>query len=204
MGGVNSGNWYRWDKKDTVEECRALDVRRWQREGLLIPGASFNTTWSRRGQTIAQIGVRVETGRVFLSYRYQRNGGEWESMDYPVTLEQTACNYGGGRYWFRCPAVGCGRRVALLYQGGKYFACRHCYQLAYPSQREAPHDRLARRAEKIRARLQWEPGILNGWGKKPKGMHWRTYHRLADEAEELTGESMSAIMGKLKRAGWSG
>ncbi len=24
----------------------------------------------------------------------------------------------------------------------------------------------------------WEPGILNGHGGKPKGMHWRTYERL--------------------------
>jgi hypothetical protein len=29
MGGVGSRNWHRWDKKDTVEDCRSLDVRRW-------------------------------------------------------------------------------------------------------------------------------------------------------------------------------
>jgi hypothetical protein len=29
MGGVGSGNWHRWDKKDTVEDCRSLDVQRW-------------------------------------------------------------------------------------------------------------------------------------------------------------------------------
>jgi hypothetical protein len=31
--------------------------------------------------------------------------------------------------------AGCGQRVAILY-GGDIFACRHCYQLAYPSARE--------------------------------------------------------------------
>jgi hypothetical protein len=29
MGGIGSGNWYRRGKKDTVEDCRSLDVRRW-------------------------------------------------------------------------------------------------------------------------------------------------------------------------------
>jgi hypothetical protein len=37
--------------------------------------------------------------------------------------------------WFICPAVGCGRCVAILYGGG-IFACRHCYRLAYASSRE--------------------------------------------------------------------
>jgi hypothetical protein len=204
MGGIGSGNWYRWNKKETVGDCRALDVRRWQRDGLLSPGRSFDWQWSRNGEKVANIGVRVETGRVFLNYRYRRNGGEWESLDYPVTLETTGCNYGGVRHWFRCPAVGCGRRVALLYLGGRYFACRHCYQLAYESQREAPHDRLSRRADKLRARLRWEPGILNGSGGKPKGMHWRTFERLANEAEELTEQSMANLMlpSKLVKSPW--
>jgi hypothetical protein len=198
MGGVGSGNWYRWSKKETVEDCRSLDVRRWQRDGLLIPGSSSSWQWSRNGQKVADIGVRVETKRVFLTYRYRRNGDEWESLNYPVSLDTTRCNYGGSRYWFRCPAVGCGRRVALLYLGGRYFACRHCYQLAYASQQEALHDRLTRRADKIRKRLEWEPGILNGSGEKPKGMHWRTFERLSNEAEEVTEQSLATAMLRFK------
>jgi hypothetical protein len=51
---------------------------------------------------------------------------------------------GGLRWWFRCPACRgggppCGRRVGKLYlpPGGKVFACRHCYDLAYTSSRES-------------------------------------------------------------------
>jgi predicted RNA-binding Zn-ribbon protein involved in translation (DUF1610 family) len=86
----------------------------------------------------------------------------------------------------------CGRRVALLY-GGAIFACRHCHRLAYRCQREAPHYRAARRAEGIRQRLRWEPGILNDAGDKPKGMRWRTFGRLASEYAVLVGESFGSF-----------
>jgi len=33
----------------------------------------------------------------------------------------------------------CGRSVNNLYGAGRLFACRHCYQLAYASQREPAH-----------------------------------------------------------------
>jgi hypothetical protein len=106
-------------------------------------------------------------------------------------LDATPCTYGGVRYWFRCPAVGCGRRVAILHGAGKYFACRHCYRLAYASQRENAGDRAARRGDKIRARLQWEPGILNGEGDKPKGMRWRTFERLTTQHDVFVGKSLA-------------
>jgi hypothetical protein len=50
--------------------------------------------------------------------------------------------------------------------------------LAYPSQCENIGDRATRKADKIRDRMGWEPGILNSEGLKPKGMHWKTYERL--------------------------
>ena len=51
--------------------------------------------------------------------------------------------------------------------------------MAYRSQRETDADRATRRADTIRRRLGWEPGILNGNGLKPKGMmHLRTFERL--------------------------
>ena len=53
-----------------------------------------------------------------------------------VRIVRTPCRLGGSRAWFICPAVGCGRRVAILYGGG-IFACRHCYDLAYDSSRNS-------------------------------------------------------------------
>lgn len=196
MGGRGSGRHWYFGAKDTTGEYRALDVRRWHRDGLLEPGRWFGWQWLRDGETVASIHVRVESDRVVLSYRHQRGGEEWKSEEYPVDLDRTSCTYGGARAWFRCPARGCGRRVAILY-GGAIFACRHCYRLAYPSQREARHDRAVRRADTIRRRLGWEPGILNGEGDKPKGMRWSTFERLTAEHDELVEVSLAEIAERL-------
>ncbi len=65
-------------------------------------------------------------------------------MDYRVPLVTTTLASGGRRWWFRCVASRnsgptCGRRVAKLYlpPGGRIFACRSCYDLAYTSSRES-------------------------------------------------------------------
>ena len=177
MGGFGSGRRY---GKNTTDSYRTLDVRRLQRDGLLIPGHAFGWNWMRNGETVASIQMKPEADRVILMYSHRSGGGEWKREEYPVFLDWTPCNYGGRRAWFRCPAAGCGRRVAILY-GGDIFACRHCYRLAYPVERETADDRAARRANRIRQRLGWELGIFNPAGSKPSGMHWRTFERLAVE-----------------------
>lgn len=59
-----------------------------------------------------------------------------------------------------------------------------------PSERETADDRAARRADRIRKKLGWEPGILNGDGWKPKGMHWNTAEEEA-QAERLLNVRIS-------------
>lgn len=108
----------------------------------------------------------------------------------------TPCNYGGQRAWWICPAVGCGRRVALLY-GGKVYACRHCHRLAYSTQRERSHDRACSMADKLRDRLGWQAGILNDHGGKPKGMHWQTFQRLQARHDDLVNQSLAGMAAKL-------
>ena len=198
MGGYGSGR--RWgSSKSTTSEYRTIDVRRWQRDGCLTPGRSFPWSWSRDGNVVATINVRSEPGRVILSYRHRRNDEPWQSEEYPVWLEWTPCNYGGRRAWFRCPGRGCGRRVAILYMGG-VFACRHCYNLAYESQREAPHYRALHRAQAIRERLAGSASMTEFFPPKPKGMHWRTYDRLRSEhdyQESLSLLGIARLLGML-------
>ena len=193
MGGPGSGRHWHYGAKDTTDDYRMLDVRRWQRDSLLTPGRAFGWQWTRREEVVASIQVRVETGRVILTFRHRCGGSDWKNEEYPVLLDWAPCHYGGQRAWFLCPAQGCKRRVAILYGGG-IFACRHCYRLAYPSQRETDDDRAARQADKIRERLGWVPGILNGAGCKPKGMRWQTYWRLLAQHNILVNESMAGAV----------
>ncbi|MDP2828818.1 MAG: hypothetical protein Q8O37_09440 [Sulfuricellaceae bacterium] len=89
--------------------------------------------------------------------------------------------------------------MAKLHLGSAgIFACRHCYQLAYASQRENTDDRATRRADKIRDRLKWEPGILSGHGIKPKGMYWRTYQRLTIKHDANVGISPNYMARRMR------
>jgi hypothetical protein len=202
MGGRGSGRRWRVGAADCTDDYRSLDVRRWQREGLLTHGSWFRWQWTRNGSTVASIHVMTDADHVTLAYRHRQGGEDWRAEEYPVALSWTRCTFGGRRAWFLCPATGCGRRVAILY-GGAIFACRHCYRLAYRSQREDMGDRAARKAEKIRARLGWEPGVLNGCSDKPRGMHWRTFERLVNRHDELADLSVAYVMHQfgLLRAG---
>ena len=198
MGGVGSGSWYRFDKKTTVGECRSLDVRRLHREELLKPGRLFLWSWSRVGREIASIGALVEghdgPEQVIFLYRHRRGpGDEWEDVQEPVELDWTPCTFGGERPWFICPGAGCGRRVAILYGPGRYFLCRHCYDLAYQSQRDNEMYRALHRAQDIRQRLGGSANMMEPFPEKPKGMHWRTYERLWWEHHEAEMEQLIGV-----------
>lgn len=203
MGGYGSGQWYRWNTKATVETCRQLDVNRWNREGLLRPGQWFSWVWKDdEGREKASIGVRTLPGAVELSYTLNPRSKNPEEIRYQVPLTWTPCNYGGERPWFVCPGVvngrECYRRVGKLYLGGKYFLCRHCYNLAYESQREDRATRLMHKAQKIRRRLGGHSGLTYPFPVKPKGMHWRTYERLWREAREAEHNSLLAMAQRLE------
>ena len=177
MGGIGSGRHWQQGSKPTTDHYREIDIRKWKREGLLDSPGWYSCRWLRRGKETASISVSAGPDRVVLSYRQRLRNGDWEPMSYPVYLDWTDCHLGGQRPWFLCPGAGCGKRVAILY-GGSVYACRDCHGIAYSSQRETWDDRAIRRADRIRRKLGWQPGIANGLGPKPKGMHYRTFERL--------------------------
>jgi hypothetical protein len=191
VGGVGSGSWYRFDKKTTTGECHSVDVRYLHREGLLTPGFSFSLRWSRAGRQTGSIGGVAYRGQLTLLYRHRRGpSGDWEGVKETVPLTWTACNFGGERPWFICPGAGCGRRVAVLCGPGRYFLCRHCYDLTYQSQRDNKVYRALHRAQKIREQLGGSANFMEPFPEKPKGMHWSTYNRLWWEHHEAEMEKL--------------
>lgn len=202
MGGIGSGNRYRYGTKDTVEGRTSLDINRWARDGYLTAGRWFSWKWTWGDGSTSSINVRVETAwSIRLIYR-TRSGGEvdWTDVDYSIQLTRTPCRFGGERTWFLCPGRGCGRRVAKLYCAGRYYVCRHCGNLAYSSQREDAGDRALRRAQTIREKLGGSANMLELFPPKPKGMHWRTYTRLQLQSIRLGEKTVIHMREKLGMA----
>ncbi|MGZ4954397.1 MAG: hypothetical protein ACXV8Q_04720 [Methylobacter sp.] len=134
-------------------------------------------------------------------FRYTMDG---KPVEHTVYLMQTDCHYGGVRHWFRCEY--CQGRVGVLYLSGGQCACRKCFKLAYKSEQETKHDRLFRKAGKIRRRLGWQSGIALPDGAKPKGMHWKTFYRMKAEHDVnvqricgLTAQWCAKITSRLQR-----
>ncbi|NLZ18262.1 MAG: hypothetical protein GX087_11120 [Desulfobulbaceae bacterium] len=187
MGGYGSGRLKGRDVKATTESQRRIDIRWFKQQGRLYPGATGIVSWSRGGEETGSIRYRAETDRMILDYCYRFKNGEWEPVEQAITFDRTPCHYGGHRMWFRCPR--CCKRVAVLYGAGKYFFCRHCYELTYTSQQEDVVDRLIRKARKIRQRLGASNNLTEPILFKPKHMHQKTFDRLrrtADDANNLS------------------
>jgi hypothetical protein len=134
---------------------------------------------------------------VRLVYKHRRPGSEWHDVSEFVPFAETTTNFAGRRQWFQCPS--CGRRCRILY-GRSYFRCRRCQGLKYETQYEPPFARAATQALKIRDRLGSKGGIDEPFPEKPKGMHWKTYHRLRAREERLQQSWALGITGLLHRA----
>ena len=198
MGGSGSGRWPCLQKKGAVDSFRQIDVREWNRRGLLNPGTTFNWIWwNSDGARTVTIRVCAGEEAVILLYDHQSNAAERQEIRERIPLDRTPCQFGGSRPWFRCPGIvdgqHCRRRVAILYGAGPYFLCRHCYDLAYPSQREDKSNRLVRKAQKIRRALGGSGGLDEPFPPKPRGMHWKTYRDLEWEARVAEHDSWIAL-----------
>jgi len=181
MGGIGSGSWFRWNSRKTIESQHGLDIRWLNKQGDLRSGAIGFLSWSTRGKETGSIRYRIEETRLVLNYQHRFRGGEWERVEQAIEFDRTPCHYGGHRTWFLCPQ--CWRRIAVLYGAGKFFRCRHCYGLAYSSQKERLSDRLMRKARGIRERLGGGRNLFESFPSKPKNMHCETYNRLSIEAK---------------------
>lgn len=134
---------YYWSKKEEADGLKQVSVSFLKKHGYFDYGWHSGTiTWSRNGEETGNISIQSsitenEQHVRFIYTQTNRYTGEQNDFDYKIPLTTTPCYFGGKRYWFTCPwctnGVYCGRCVGVLYLGGKYFACRHCYNLTYKS-----------------------------------------------------------------------
>jgi len=138
--------------KTQVEDCFELKLSWLLREGHIKDHLSDERVKLRnyRGVVESYLTLRITGG--------QDRRSIWilDTRQY-ITLESTACKFGGLRYWFVCPK--CSRRCLILYRPAwnEGFACRRCHDLIYRSSANS-HGGYIRRLSSIltrRAKYRW-------------------------------------------------
>jgi len=196
MGGYGSGRWgYGGSSRPHTDPLLFLDIRYLARNRFLEAADGERRwnllSWTNRSTPSGSVLVGViGAGERFpdhLSLRYVA-GDAQTPVHEDFALETTPCPYGGERVWLECP--GCLTRRAKLYSVGGLFRCRTCNDVVYTSTRETCSDRQLRRADTTRSKLGGGPGAVWDAPPKPRGMHWKTYSRLAADLEDQGLEMM--------------
>lgn len=196
MGGQGSGKLSFDDGKLTVNDYHSIDIRDWHRRRLLFPGITSVSNPHHGTIGTTSILCTYTTNLITLSITIPYSD-RLRCIEQLIPIQWTSCHLGGKRPWFICPIKKCKRKAAILY-AGNIFACRKCYNLAYPSQCERPDERANRRAMKIRALLNWPADSLSDGDKKPKGMHRKTFERLRNKHTHLAERSLGGAAMRLK------
>lgn len=137
---------YSYSSKDRADSLKKIEMPWLKKHGYVYNNYSFERSsikWTYQDGRENSISFEVSTTtyekkiRIYYTIT-DRQTGEKRDIDYTMPIVSTPCHFGGVRYWFKCSlsrdGVYCGRRVGTVYMGGDYFACRHCYDLAYESQ----------------------------------------------------------------------
>lgn len=134
MGGYGSTRWNGHEKAIQIEDCVILDAttfrKNWKTHRAFTAGTLIWQTGSYTSYMLTR-----ETSKAHLTIRFDARGTGTPSDAFD--LIPTRPNYGGQRWWFRCPS--CDGRVRKLFlpPGGSSFGCRHCHRLTYRSCQES-------------------------------------------------------------------
>lgn len=179
---MGSGNYYR-SKKSNTDNANPLNINRMIKQGAIEKGCmkSGSWQWLCNGEVHSSVNYTsdmLDIENAYLELRYTTKAwGEKEDINYKIPIVYTRPNYGGYRFWFKCPFQHV--RASVLYSplGGRYFASRKAYNLKYASQSEGETDRAI-------ARMWRAKGKLVNEYSRPKGMHKETYERFLNNVYE--------------------
>ena len=138
-------------EKNIVEECWSIDSKELSENGIFKKESGYS--WLKKYyspddfyEVVAKVqpirfilNPNTGKGTLHLSFTTYKNGKEKDLNDLAITVESSACNFGGLRWWLLCSGVKekpCNRRSRILYMpaDSKEFRCRDCHNLAYESQ----------------------------------------------------------------------
>jgi len=166
-----------------VEDCLTLDLARLMRLGPLREGVAGHGdfAWSRDGEKLGAIKFRIDlrnakTAALMLEFHVYASDGERRKISQRIFLTSTRPNFGGLRWWMRCPITGEQVRVLYLQPDGEKFVGRKALGLVYRIERISPFDRPFEKMFRAQRRLGKSWG-LSMEAKRPKGMWRRTFAR---------------------------
>lgn len=111
--------WYWKVKEKHVKRVLCSTLARIDSFALYKGGVKEN---SIVGFTVQPLQVRAEAhpSHLKITYRNRKN------HSYTISIEKLPCNYGGLRFFFKCPL--CQKRMRFLYLGQQsVFLCRQCW-----------------------------------------------------------------------------
>lgn len=171
----------------TIDHYRKLSIAPLVKCGIMERpiGAKAAYEWKATNHSHkASIAITRQIAGVSLDYTIKGERGKPEAISDLIPISETPCNYGGVRYWFKCPS--CNHKRLDLY-GGRLFRCRDCRALGYECQTVDEISRLYDRGQKIAERMTGQPYKFGyPFPARPIGMHHRTYDRLKSEFKRLT------------------
>jgi hypothetical protein len=82
MGGIGSGNRYRYGGKATCESFTRIELPFLRKRGMLQPGYYGMLAWSIGGEPSGDIRFRMHENGMELIYKYRARGaGEWQHVN---------------------------------------------------------------------------------------------------------------------------
>lgn len=171
MSDLHSG---RHGGKPLVEDCLTIDLAWLMRLGPIRDGqaGSGEIHWRDVGELVRSVRFRLDL-RNFDNAHLTVNS---EAMNQSIALVAASQNFGGHRWWFRCPVTGERARTLHLPPDGARFASRMASGLAYRVERLSRFDRPFEKVFRTQRKLNGAQGLGAGL-PRPKGMWKQTYAR---------------------------
>ncbi len=144
MGGIGSGRRYKSnERRPDVEICPAVDLR------VLKPHLGSDVLVEQKIYRNNSLNYKflidpsdAKEGFIAVHFRHQGN-----HQTQQISLTEMPCHLGGSRPFLLCPE--CREQFLVLYLKDGAWACKHCHDLAYRSQRLNPRKRHLHAIQKI-------------------------------------------------------